>query len=69
LDLCFDMLFHEFDRSLRAQLPAPLALPMSPVNMPYYCGPRITTNLELPPQEADIAYCQILIVRPNNGGL
>ncbi len=43
---------------------------MSPVNMPYYCRPRIATNMDPPPQEVYIVYCQILmstIVRHNDG--
>ncbi len=59
-DICFDPHFHEylqFDRSLRAEFPAPKTLPMIPQNMPYYCGPRISSQANSSVQDGDEAYC------------
>ncbi len=63
-DICFNPHFREylqFDSSLRAEFPAPTALPMLPQNMPYYHGPRIPSQNGSSVQDADAAYCQALI--------
>jgi hypothetical protein len=63
-DICIDPHFRDyqkFDKSLRASSPAPTKLPMLPQNMPYYWGPRITTQANSSHQEADMAYCECLL--------
>ena len=62
-DICFDPQFKgylDFNRSLRAEFPAPTDLPMRPENMPYYRGPRVTLPPATDDAAADSAYCQSL---------
>jgi hypothetical protein len=44
IDLCFDPLLKTYIKqvhSFRQRSPPPTALPPSPENMPYFCGPRL----------------------------
>jgi hypothetical protein len=62
-DICFDPQFKgylDFNRSLRAEFPAPTDLPIRPENMPYYRGPRVTSPPATDDAAADSAYCQSL---------
>jgi hypothetical protein len=43
-DLCYDPLLCDYIEHIwviRCASPSPMALPMEPQNMPYYCGPRL----------------------------
>ena len=63
-DICFDPHFRDylrFDKALRASSPAPTDLPMLPQNMPYYRGPRITTQVDSSNQKAETSYCECLL--------
>jgi hypothetical protein len=63
-DICFNPYFRDylqFNRSLRAEFPAPPDLPMLPQNMPYYRGPHIPSQVESTVQDAEAAYCHTLL--------
>jgi hypothetical protein len=63
-DLCFNPLFKaylELTRSLHLENPPPSSIPMQPQNMPYYCGPRVTTPLDDTVDTTDAAHCQAII--------
>jgi hypothetical protein len=74
-DICYDPLFKsylDFDRGLRQKFPVPTKLPMLPVNMPYYRGPRVIPPSHTAEHISNVNYCHSLvsnIMTPNCNGL
>jgi hypothetical protein len=49
-DLCFDPLLKEYVQQVNAicsHSPAPMGLPIAPMNQPYFCGPRLNMPRKL----------------------